>query len=327
MRIRPATSRCLTMIRKAQSDRSTRMRRTYNTCFAFYLLFAGAPLLFGQNSSPALVKRPSHALKISYGDLVEVKVFDTPELSGKLRVDDRGMLTLPLAGELRISGLTAEQAGREIESKLVSTDILKDPHVSVTVIEYATQGVTVLGEVKNPGVYPLLGAHTLLDLISAAGGMGPNAGKAITITHRDQPDKPEIVKVETKPGSTADFNIDVSPGDTIIVSHAGIVYVVGDVGKPGGFQIESNTRLTVLQAMALAQGANRTASLNSAKLLRNTDDGREELSVPIKKILYNKAPDQAMSDGDILFIPGSAVRTTLNEILPAVASAVIYRVP
>jgi polysaccharide export outer membrane protein len=303
------------------------MLRVLNVGFALYLLLAAAPLLFGQSASPALVKRSAHPLQISTGDLLDVNVFDTPELSAKLRVDDRGFVTLPLAGELQISGLTAEQAGREIETKLVSTDILKEPHVSVTVLEYATQGVTVLGEVKSPGVYPLLGTHTLLDLISAAGGVTANAGKAVTITHREQPDKPEIVRVETKPGSTIAFNVDVRPGDTIVISHAGIVYVVGDVGKPGGFLIENNNRLTVLQAMALAQGANRTASLNSAKLLRNTDDGREELSVPLRKILSNKAPDPALNDGDILFIPASAAKATLHEVLPAVAGAAIYRVP
>jgi polysaccharide export outer membrane protein len=327
MRIRTATSKCLVVTKRYLVDRSTRMPKSCRFCFTFYLLLTAAPLILGQDPSPTLVKRPAHVLQISYGDLVEVKVFDTPELSGKLRVDDRGVITLPIAGEFLVAGLTAEQAARGIEGKLVSADILKDPHVSVTVLEYSTQGVTVLGEVKNPGVYPLLGAHTLFDLISAAGGVSPNAGKAVTITHRDQPDKPEIVRIETKPGSTAAFNIDIRPGDTIMVSHAGIVYVLGDVGKPGGFLIETNSRLTVLQAMALAQGANRTASLNSAKLLRDTDDGREELSIPIKKILYNKAPDQSLADGDILFIPGSAAKTTLHELLPAVASAAIYRVP
>jgi polysaccharide export outer membrane protein len=229
-----------------------------------------------------------------------------------------------------VSGLTAEQAGHAIEGKFLSTEILKDPHVSITILEYATQGVTVLGEVKNPGVYPLLGVHTLLDLISAAGGMTPNAGKAVTITHRVAPEKPVIVKIESKPGSAAAFNIDVRPGDTIMVSHAGIVYVVGDVGKPGGFLLENNDRLTVLQAVALAQGVNRTAALNAAKLIRKKGDGREQLSVPLRSILSNKAPDKELADGDILFVPSSATKNALRQvesILPAVSGAAIYRAP
>ncbi|MGB8323338.1 MAG: polysaccharide biosynthesis/export family protein [Candidatus Acidiferrum sp.] len=271
-----------------------------------------------------------HALQISGGDLLEVNVFDTPDISGKVRVDEHGDISLPLAGSLTVAGMTAEQAAHAIERKLVSLDILKEPHVSLTILEYATQGVAILGEVKNPGVYPLLGAHNLLDLISTAGGLTPNAGKAVTITHRSEPDKPIIVRIETKPGSSAAFNVDIRPGDTIAVSHAGIVYVVGDVAKPGGFLIENNDRLTVLQAMALAQGANKTASLNGAKLLRKKDDGREDVMVPLKKILANKAPDQALADGDILFVPSSAAKTamvTMQSVLPSVATAAIYHVP
>jgi polysaccharide export outer membrane protein len=217
-----------------------------------------------------------------------------------------------------------------MEARFLSTDILKDPHVSVTVLEYATQGVAVLGEVRNPGVYPLLGVHGLLDLVSAAGGVTPNAGKAVTITHRSEPERPIVVRMENKPGSTVGFNVDVRPGDTIMVSRAGVVYVVGDVGKPGGFLIENNDRLTVLQAIALAQGTNKTAALNSAKLIRQKQDGREELAVPLGKILSNKASDQALADGDILFVPSSAAKSALHNaasILPAVAGAAIYRVP
>jgi polysaccharide export outer membrane protein len=313
--------------------------RRYSILFTFSLTSICAFPLFAQNvavltptadPSAPLVSGEAHALQISAGDLLEVNVFDTVDLSGRLRVDEHGMITLPLGGDLVVSGLTAEQAGHAIEKKLLERDILKDPHVSVTVLEYATQGITVLGEVKNPGVYPLLGAHGLLDLISAAGGTTPNAGKAVTITHRFSPDHPIIVDVESKPGSTVAFNIDVHPGDTVMVSHAGIVYVIGDVSKPGGFLIENNDRLTVLQAIALAQGTNRTASLNHAKLIRKIGGTHEEVPVRLNKILANNAPDQLLADGDILFIPTSAAKNALRNIesvLPSATSAAIYRVP
>ena len=281
-------------------------------------------------AAPAGAGAAAHALQISSGDLIEVNVFDAPELSGKLRVDDHGMIALPLAGNLSVSGMTAVQTGQAVEAKLLSADILKEPHVTVTILEYATQGVAVLGEVKNPGVYPLLGTNSLLDLISAAGGVTANAGKTVTVTHRGQPDRPIVVKMETKAVNTAPFNIDISPGDTIMVSSAGIVYVVGDVGRPGGFLIENNDRLTVLGAVALAQGTNRTAALNSAKVIRKTDDGREELSVPLQKIIANKSPDRPLSDGDILVVPTSGAKNalrTIENILPAAAGAAIYRVP
>ena len=272
----------------------------------------------------------AHPLQIAAGDLLEVDVFDTTELSGKFRVDDQGRISLPVAGDLNVFGMTAQQAGHAIEKQLLDKDILKDPHVSVSVLEYSTQGVTVLGEVKNPGVYPLLGAHSVLDLISAAGGVTPSAGKAVTVTHRDDTSHPEIVNVDSKPGSTAAFGVDVRPGDTIMVSHAGIVYVLGDVGKPGGFLIDNNERLSVLQAVALAQGTNRTASLDRTKLIRKTANGREETPVPLKKLLASKVPDQILSDGDILYIPVSGPKNALRDVenaLPSVAGAAIYHVP
>jgi polysaccharide biosynthesis/export protein len=272
----------------------------------------------------------AYALRISAGDLLDIEVFDTPELSTKLRVDEHGMVTLPVGGVIPVSGMTADQIGQAIETRFREDDILKDPHVSVTVLEYATQGITVLGEVKNPGVYPLLGGHGLLDLISAAGGVTPNAGKAVTVTHRSDPEHPLIVSVDTKPGATPAFNIEMRPGDTVVVSRAGIVYVLGDVGKPGGFLIENSDRLTVLQAIALAQGTNRTASLNHAKLIRKTATGHEEVPIPLKKILADKLPDQKLADEDILYVPGSGPKNALRDvetILPSAAGAAIYRAP
>jgi polysaccharide biosynthesis/export protein len=303
--------------------------------FLFLLTLPGVLPTWGQSvlpvsstSTKSLAGPAAHALQISAGDLLDLNVFDTPELSTKLRVDEHGNVSLPLAGVLQVSGMTAEQAGLAIEAHLRQTDILKDPHVSVTVLEYATQGVTVVGEVKNPGVYPLLGSHGLLDLISAAGGVTPNAGKAVTVTHRADPDHPVVVKVESKPGSAAAFKVDISPGDTIMVSHAGIVYVVGDVGKPGGFLIENNDRLTVLQAVALAQGTNKTAALNQAKLIRKTETGREETPVPLKKILSNKASDESLADGDILFIPSSQAKNAayrgMEAALQMATGVVVY---
>jgi polysaccharide biosynthesis/export protein len=176
----------------------------------------------------------------------------------------------------------------------------------------------------------LLGTHSLLDLMSAAGGVTPSAGKGVTVTHREDPDHPQIVNVATKPGSTSSFNVDIHPGDIIMVSHAGIVYVLGDVGKPGGFLIENSDRLSVLQAVALAQGTNRTASLNNAKLIRKTPGGHEQRVIPLKKILADKGEDEILADGDILYVPTSGPKNALRDmeaILPSAASAAIYRVP
>jgi polysaccharide biosynthesis/export protein len=245
-----------------------------------------------------------HALRVSSGDLLELSVFDTPELSGKLRVNEAGEIPVPIAGAVRVSGMTSEEAAVAIEGKLRSADILKDPHVSIFVSEYSTQGVTVTGEVKNPGIYPLLGSHGLVDLLSAAGGVSQTAGRVVSVTHKSDPEHPEMIKLDNRPGMMI-ANVDIQPGDTIVVSKAGVAYVVGDVGKQGGFLIESNDRLTVLQVIALAGGTTRTSGQDKARLIRKTANGREEMPIPLKAMMKGKVVDMPLEDGDILFVPSS----------------------
>ena len=259
-------------------------------------------------------------LQIAPGDLVSVDVFDTPELSAKLRVSEKGNIDLPVSGELHVAGDTAEEAASRIEATLQSQEILKHPHVSVFIQEYATQGVSVLGEVKNPGVYPNLGSHSLLDFISMAGGVTANAGKAVTVAHKSDPDHPTVIQLDNSPDLPSRAGIAILPGDTIVVSRSGIVYVVGDLVKPGGFLIENNERLTVLQAVALAQGANHTAALDNTRLIRKTPAGKQEIPVLLGKILSGKESDIRLEDGDILFVPLSKGKTALYRGLEAAVS-------
>ena len=233
------------------------------------------------NSSVAVAGTVSgplaHALQISSGDLLELNMFDTPELSGKLRVDERGNIALPLAGALPVAGLTAEQAARKIEARLREAAILKEPHASVTVVESATQGITIMGEVRNPGVYLLLGARDLLDLISEAGGLNPQAGKDVIITHRTDFDHPITVRLGSKPGALPESTLTFGRATPSSFRMRALSMSLGTLGSPGGFLIENNDRLTVLQAISLAQGTNKTAALNRAKVIRKTDTGRQEL--------------------------------------------------
>jgi len=258
-----------------------------------------------QTNSPALAPLVASALRISSGDLLDLQVFDTPELSAKLRVSEKGEILVPVVGSVSVKALTAEEAGTRVEQSLMQTEVLRKPHVSIFVLEYATQGVSVLGEVKTPGVYPVLGAHGLLDVISVAGGATATAGKAVSVTHKDDPQHPVVVQLGNGFDVSAQTNIGILPGDIIVVSRSGIVYLVGDVAKPGGFLIENNDRLTVLQAISLAQGANRTAALNQSKLIRKTAAGRQEIPVELKRILAGKRPDIRLEDGDILVVPSS----------------------
>ena len=163
----------------------------------------------------------------------------------------------------------------------------------------------MMGEINRPGPYPILGERRLFDLISAAGGLTEKSGRNITIIHRQTPDQKVELHLASSLAEDTANNVEISPGDTVIVSRAGIVYVVGDVSRPSGFMVEDNT-LTVLKVLALAGGGTRTASLNKSKILRQTPNGVQEIPVALQKVLRAKSPDIAMVKGDILFVPGSA---------------------
>lgn len=267
---------------------------------------------------------------IGAGDLVELSVFDTPELSGKLRVSNSGDVTLPLVGSIHVAGLTATEMQDLIRRKLIDDGFMNDPQVTVFTAEYATAGVSVLGEVKNPGVYPALGSHNLVDYISLAGGLTSMAGAHATVTRAGSSNSPQEVKISSKEPSNPQNNPDILPGDSIFIEKMGLIYVIGEVVRPGGFPMDHDDHLTILQALALAQGTTFSAKKSAAVIIRSTPQGRETIPENLRKIFASKAPDEALHDDDILFIPNSAGRTALKNtesILPVAASATIYRVP
>jgi polysaccharide biosynthesis/export protein len=280
-------------------------------------------------SPPAASKTPSSEILIGPGDLIEVSVFGAPDYVKEVRVDSAGEITLPLAGTVKVGGLTPGQAEAIIGRRLGDGGFFNDPRVSVLEKEFATQGISVLGEVQKPGVYPLPGPRNLFDALSAAGGTTPRAGNTVSLSHRANPQLSEIVTLSQDGKSSSQSNIHVYPGDTVVVSKAGVVYVVGDVRLPGGFVME-NSHMTMLQAFAMAQGANPTAALDRAQLIRKSgaeSQPKEEL-ISLKKILTAKAPDMNLQPGDIVFVPTSAAkaagRRTLEAIVQTATGMAIY---
>jgi polysaccharide biosynthesis/export protein len=298
-----------------------------------FLLFACAGMV-AQERSPASTAAlgfgSGAAGPIGAGDLVEMSIFDTPELSGKLRVSNTGDVILPLVGSLHLQDLKATEAQTLIRQKFIDGGFLKDPQVTLFISEYSSGNVSVIGEVHKPGIYPAFGAHRLLEYLSLAEGFTPLAGTAIVITHSGHPDQPQPVKVTAGAAPQPEDNPEILPGDTIFVERTGLIYVVGDVAHPGGFPMDHDGQLSILQAIALAQGTNATAARGSVKLIRTTLQGRQEIPINLKKIIRSKETDLAMRDNDILFVPSSAVKTAWKDVeaaLPAAASASIYRVP
>ncbi|HSS96155.1 MAG TPA: polysaccharide biosynthesis/export family protein, partial [Terriglobales bacterium] len=259
---------------------------------------------------------PDSSLRIGAGDLLEFSVYNVPELATKIRVSSNGDAYLPLIDYVHVADLTVEEAQAVIEKKLSDGGFLRDPHVTLFVDQFASQGVSVLGEVARPAVLPVLGQQRLFDVISAAGGLTDKAGRTVSITHRNQQDKPVIVELTRHLEDSPESNIQVYPGDTIVVRKADIVYVVGDVARPSGFVME-RSGLTVLQAVALAGGTTQTAKLNGVQIIRKTETGNIGTPIELKKILQAKAPDVAMQADDILFVPSSVGKMATKRAVEA----------
>ena len=232
-------------------------------------------------------------------------MFGVPDLSTKTRISGSGDVYLPLIDYVHVAGLTTDEAQQLIQKRLEDGGFVRGPHVSIFVNESASQAITMVGEVSRPGSYPAIGERRLFDLISAAGGLTSRAGRNVTIERRGDPGRKIEIQLSSNLAEDTQNDVDVFPGDTIIVSRAGIVYVVGDVNHPSGFVIEDNA-LSVLRALALAGGSTRTSALSKTRILRQTPNGVQEIPINLKKVLYAKAPDIALVKGDILFIPGSA---------------------
>lgn len=263
-------------------------------------------------------------VRLGAGDLLEVGVYNVPELTSKVRIDGNGDIDLPLINNVHVAGLTSEQAEKIIEKRLSDGGFVRGPHVTVFVNQAVSQTASVLGEIARPGVYPIVGEQRLFDLISTAGGLTEKAGRSISLTHRSQPDAPITVAISRNLADHSASNLPIFAGDTIIVQKADVVYVVGDVGRPSGMLMESG-RLTVLQAIALAGGTTRTAKLGAARIIRKGPNGISETPVQLKKILEAKAPDLPMQADDILFVPTSAGKAfaanTLQAAMQAAAAA------
>jgi polysaccharide export outer membrane protein len=268
------------------------------------------------------------------GDQVTVSVLDLDEMGkDSYRIDMRGNLTLPLVGSIRVSGLTVEQMADVIRERLGK--YLKNPDVTVRLLEMRSQPVSVLGEVRNPGVIQLMGQKNLFEILSLAGGLNPEAGSVIRITREKQwgriplPDaKPDetgefwIAEVGVKEildGSSPGTNIQVKPNDVITIPKGEIVYVLGAVKKNGGFVLAGREKVTVLQALAMAEGLDRFASTGGTKIIRKTNDANKpiEIRIDLKKLLQGKATDIALTSDDILFVPQSGTKQAAARTLEA----------
>jgi polysaccharide export outer membrane protein len=270
----------------------------------------------------------SSALVLGPGDEVEIAVYGAPDLSEHTRVSAEGNISLPLVGYVRVAGLTSSEAEGAIEAQLRQNNVLNDPQVSVYVKEYTSGSISVAGEVAKPGPYSALGPHRLFDVLQAAGGLTEKAANRAVISHRGS-ETPMTVELPKDPAQMALNNVEILPGDTVVVPAAPIVYVLGEVSKPGGYVLNSINGVTVLRVFAAAGGATRAASVGRTKMIRNTPSGLKELQVPLKNILRAKTPDMPVQADDIIYVPSSRIKEVLNAgaLATTLGSVALYKIP
>jgi polysaccharide biosynthesis/export protein len=319
----------------------------------------------------ATTKSPSGESRIGPDDLLNITVFEAPEMNSTVRVSASGEISLQLLGSVHAGGLTP----RELESALqglLRRTYMKDPHVGVFVQELQSHTVSVVGAVKMPGVLQIRGTKTLIEVLSMAQGLADDAGNSVLIMRGPEfaesggsngldptvggiapappylevfpkgydspittPEKnDETVEVNLKKllesGDPA-LNVLVFPGDIVKVSRAGIVYVVGEVTKPGGFVLQNNENISVLQALALAGGPTHTSAIGGARIIRtDTASGkRNEIPMNLGKIFSGKKPDPLLQPKDVVFVPNSAAKSVLYRgsvaALQTATGIAIYR--
>jgi polysaccharide export outer membrane protein len=286
-----------------------------------------AILLAGCLTSTLLAQKES--LLIGPGDEVEVNVFDTPDLDQNSRVTDEGEFPLVLGGKVRLASLTPSEAARTIEQALIQAHVMYYPRVLVTVTQYATQTVTVFGQVAKPGTYSIDTPRSVVDVLGLAGGLTDLADRHVTI-ERHTSHRQLSYYVSNRSSDFLDQTVMVNPGDKVLVPKAGIVYVLGDVARPGGYPMTNNDgTLSVLQVVAAAGGTATSAAPGSSKLIRRTAiGGYQSDPLPLSAMQKGKKPDMQLQAGDIVYVPFSYLRNAalgITGIAAAATGAIIYK--
>jgi polysaccharide biosynthesis/export protein len=264
-------------------------------------------------------------------DQIAIRCIACEEISEKsMVIDASGFINMPLIGRVQVGGMTAHDLEKELNVRLKK--YILDPQVSVLISEYRSQPVSVLGAVQRPGIQQLRGTRSLAEMLSLAGGITADAGYTVKVTRKAEMGKIDIPGAETDPSGrfiTAEINLEsildaknpehnitVRPFDVITVPRGQMIYVMGEVRKPGGFVLRERESISVLQALALAEGTVVTAG-GTARILRKTEGGaaKTEVVAKLRDLLAGTRPDIPLLPNDILLIPKSAAKNaTLRAI-------------
>lgn len=308
--------------------------------------------------SPAASMEPARSHDADYrlgpNDVLSVSVLQAPELDTSTRVSQEGEISLPLLGAVRAAGLTTPQLELAIESRL-REKYIREPDVNVQLTDLQSQPVSVMGAVNEPGVFQMRGSQTLLEVLSLAGGLAPDAGDTVIVVRNDPTRATSEFATDAAAGRLASgaapaaddatpavlevkltalldapderVNVAIDPGDVVTVRSAPIVYIVGAVKKPGSFAMRGNERMTVLQAVALGEGMTPTADKDGAVVLRTAEHGeRVEIAVDLDAILEGQQPDVLLQAQDVLFVPNSGKRIAARAAVDTLLRVLSFRV-
>jgi polysaccharide export outer membrane protein len=295
----------------------------------------------------AVNKAPARVADYILGpeDQIIIRAFHAEEISDKpVQIGGDGYVSLALVGRVKAGGLSVSGLEQELTTRLQA--YVRDPQVTVLVSEFRSQPVSVVGAVNNPGVVQLRGRRSLVEVVALAGGLRTEAGNTATITRElskgrlplpDAKDDPtgrfSIAHVnlhQVMDANNPQNNITIETNDVVMIPKAQLLYVVGEVQKPGGFVLNERDSVSVLQAVALAGGLTQLASAKRAKILHQdgTQNTRTEVATNVSKILNGQAPDIQLHADDILFVPNSASKSAGSKALQTainMAGAAIWK--
>jgi polysaccharide export outer membrane protein len=251
---------------------------------------------------------------ISAGEIVHVIVFNAPDFTVTSRVSESGDLPIPLLGPIHLEGLNSAKASELIASDLRDRNLMIDPQVTVTV-DVSSSGITILGEVRIPGIYPPPGKPYLSDLIATAGGLTATTGRVIEISNNRTPEKTEDIPWDPTMRNTSNYDRPVHPGDRILVRSCGFAYVGGHVGKPGSYALCGvQQHITLSKLIALASGVTPFTSERHTYLIRTQPDGTKVVQeLDLHKILLARAADPEIKEDDIVYVTPSTMKDVLNR--------------
>jgi len=325
-------------------------RQAIGRCATIWLLLsAGAIVSFAQQQRPALVPEQqgggpagnATAMAstltnnmgeltdgpISPGDTVHVLVFGAPDFSVLMRVSAGGDIAVPAVGIVHIAGLNSEKSADVISDQLKKLSLMPDPRVIVTV-DSASSAITILGEVRNPGIYPPPAKRLLSDVLATAGGLTATSGRVIEISNERRPEGKIEIPWDPTMHNTSNYDRPILPGDRVLVRSCGIAYIGGDVVKPGAYSLCGSPKVTLSELLSLAGGVTPMASESHTFLVRARPDGTKVAErIDVHQVLTSKATDPVVQEDDIVYVSPSTVKEVTARALSfalALAGPLVY---